>query len=97
MIFSKKSKCFISVFFTFFSFSCFAQQLVIPSYFYPDLPNCGANNTCYWQQLNESSQAVGIALINPDNGVGFNIDSNFLEQTKASQGKGIKVLGYVMS
>ena len=97
MIFSKKLKFFISIFFTLISFSCFAQQLAIPSYFDPDLPNCEGNNTCYWKQLDESSKAVGIAIINPNSGVGLSIDNSYLEQTKASQGKGIKVLGYVDS
>jgi hypothetical protein len=88
-------KCFIYVCVVLFSSSSFAQQLAIPSYFYPDSANCEDRSTCYWKQLDERAGAVGIVIINPNSGVGSSLDSNYLEQTKTSQEKGIKVLGYV--
>lgn len=68
----------------------FFQQVAIPSYFYP----C-TGPSCYWTQLNNSSPRVGIALINPNSGVGNTIDPNYVATARDTQAKGITVLGYV--
>lgn len=70
------------------------QKIAIPSYFY--FCDDTKNDECkYWKQLNSSTKTVGIALINPDDGPGKNINQDYVKQTKSIQNKKIKVLGYI--
>jgi Spherulation-specific family 4. len=68
-----------------------AQQLAIPSYIYP----CNAANGCYWTQLLNGAPTVGIAIINPYNGPGTSLDTNYQDQVLRARAQGVKILGYV--
>ena len=84
------------------SFSSTAQKIAVPSYFDPHLNECDADleedeKACNWKNIDSASASdvVSIAIINPSDGVGQSIDSNYVTQTKKTQGKNIKVLGYI--
>lgn len=64
-----------------------AQKVAVPSYFYP--------GESYWTQLENGAPTVGLAIINPDSGVGATLDPNYVTQTNSTKAKGITVIGYV--
>lgn len=63
------------------------QKVAVPSYFYP--------GESYWTQLENGVPTVGLAIINPKDGVGSQKDPNYVTQTNSTKAKGITVLGYV--
>ena len=63
-----------------------AQQLAIPSYFYPGP---------LWTQMEDAAPPVGLAIINPDSGPGAAKDPAYAAQVTSAQGAGIAVIGYV--
>jgi len=62
------------------------QKLAVPSYF---------NSPSLWSQLSQAAPAVGIAIVNPSSGAGFNVDSNLASSVDAAQRAGVTVLGFV--
>lgn len=74
--------------------SSLQQRIAIPSYFYPD---CGSNPACYWGQLDNAIPKVGLAIINPADGPGGSLNSDYASQTLTTQGLGGIVLGYVFT
>jgi Spherulation-specific family 4 len=62
-------------------------RLGIPAYFYPD------NN--YWPQLQNGAPAVGLAVANPSDGPGTDVDPRYVMAIRQTRGRGIRVLGYV--
>lgn len=63
------------------------QKVAVPSYFYP--------GESYWSQLESGAPTVGLAIINPNSGVGTARDPNYVTQTNSTKAKGITVIGYV--
>lgn len=68
-----------------------AQKLAIPAYFFPG-ESPGAN---YWAQLVQGAPTVGIAIVNPDSGVGAQIEPNYQTQVNTLRSNSIKPIGYV--
>lgn len=62
------------------------QSIAVPAYFYP-----GST----WTQLEAGAPTVGLAIINPNDGPGTAVDSNYRTQVGSSQAKGIRAIGYV--
>jgi len=68
--------------------SILIQSIAVPSYFYPGV---------YWTQLENNPSSVGLAVINPNSGVGASIDSNYVNQVASTRSKGVGVVGYVFT
>jgi hypothetical protein len=68
-----------------------ALDLLVPAYFYPE--NAGAAS---WQALASAAPTVGItAILNPDNGPGATLDSNYASVVSNLKAAGGRVIGYV--
>jgi Spherulation-specific family 4 len=63
-----------------------AQKIAVPSYFYPGP---------LWNKLRQGAPTVGLAIINPNSGPGDQIDALYAQEVRASQARGMVVLGYV--
>jgi hypothetical protein len=63
-----------------------AQNLAVPSYFRPGP---------LWQRLQAGAPAVGLVVMNPENGPADQRDHRYAEQVRQSQAAGLRVLGYV--
>jgi hypothetical protein len=69
------------------------QKIAIPAYFYPgETPG-----SKHWTLLEKSGSTVGMVIINPEDGVGAQIDQNYVTQIKRLRNLGIKPVGYVMT
>jgi hypothetical protein len=69
----------------------YALDLLVPAYFYP--ANTGAAS---WQALASAAPTVGItAILNPDNGPGATLDSNYASVVSNLKAAGGRVIGYV--
>ncbi len=66
--------------------STVCQDISIPAYFSP-----GA----VWNKAVASAPAVGIMIVNPDDGVGVAADGSYVSAVSVAQAKGIKIVGYV--
>lgn len=64
------------------------QKVAIPSYFEPG---------SIWTQLESGAPTVGLAIINPSDGVGTTISQTYVSQTSNTKSKGVIVLGYVFT
>ncbi|MGI4789721.1 MAG: spherulation-specific family 4 protein [Janthinobacterium lividum] len=62
------------------------QKMAIPSYFGP-----GA----LWTKLGAAAPRVGVAIINPNSGPGAALRPDYVTQVKATQARGVTVLGYI--
>lgn len=62
------------------------QRLAIPAYFTPG-PR--------WTRLNAAANAVGIAVVNPQNGPGGDALAAYVASIRQSRARGIAVIGYV--
>ena len=80
-----------------------ASRIAVPSYFYPD---CDWNPACHWRELESSTPAVGMVLINPgvytladprvDPGPRTRYDNeHYRQQVVSTRSRGILVLAYV--
>lgn len=68
-----------------------ALDLLVPAYFYP-----ADEGATYWQALTTAAPEVGItAILNPDNGPGAALDSDYASAVGALQAAGGRVIGYV--
>ncbi len=63
-----------------------SQRMAIPSYFGPGP---------LWTKLGAATPRVGLAIINPNSGPGDAIRPDYVAQVKATQARGVTVLGYV--
>jgi hypothetical protein len=63
------------------------QRLGIPAYFYPD--------DTYWTQLQTGAPAVGLAIADPCDGPGLELDPRYATAIRQTRSRGIRVLGYV--
>lgn len=72
--------------------ACAAKlDIVVPAYFYP--AGSGASD---WSKLNAASAKVPLtAIMNPGNGPGNNVDSNYTSVVNALRAAGGHVIGYV--
>ncbi|MDE1821296.1 MAG: PKD domain-containing protein [Euryarchaeota archaeon] len=61
-------------------------RVAVPLYIYP-----GAA----WSTVQNDSAAVGFVVVNPSSGPGSTSDPTYVQAVKATQGQGIRVLGYV--
>jgi len=68
-----------------------AQKLAIPAYIYPDT-EAGER---YWNQLVQGAPTVGIAIVNPESGVGPALDPSYQTQVNILRSRSIKPIGYV--
>lgn len=67
------------------------QQAAIPAYIYPDYGNpSGA-----WNRMIAAAAQTGFVVINPSDGPGSRLNSDYATQVYAAQAAGIKVIGYV--
>jgi hypothetical protein len=62
-------------------------RLGIPAYFYPD--------QTYWPQLQSGAPTVGLAIADPADGPGVELDPRYVAAIRETHGRGIRVLGYV--
>ena len=62
------------------------QRMAIPSYFGPGP---------LWTKLGAAAPRVGLAIINPNSGPGDVVRADYVAQVKATQRRGVIVLGYV--
>lgn len=62
------------------------QRMAIPSYFGPGT---------LWTQLGAGAPRVGLAILNPNSGPGDAVRADDAQQVKATQARGVLVLGYV--
>lgn len=66
-------------------------DIVVPAYFYPS----GSSD---WPKLNAAASKVPItAIMNPGNGPGTNVDSNYTSVVNSLRAAGGRVIGYVYS
>jgi len=66
-------------------------EIVVPAYFYPS----GGSD---WPKLNAAAAKVPItAIMNPGNGPGTNVDSNYTSVVNSLRAAGGRVIGYVYS
>jgi hypothetical protein len=68
------------------------RGMIVPAYFYPDLPNG------YWSQLVTAAQNIGeklIVIANPSDGPGIHQDQNYSNAINTVRHNGGKVIGYV--
>ncbi len=63
-----------------------AQNIAIPAYF---------SSNSLWMQMRDGYPAVGMAILNVDNGPGNTLNRSQLEHVKSNQAAGVLVLGYV--
>ncbi|MEZ0110760.1 hypothetical protein ABH920_004775 [Catenulispora sp. EB89] len=63
------------------------QHVGVPAYFGP--------SSSYWTQLEQSNPAVGIAIANPNNGLGSSFDQGYADAIQAATSSGAQVIGYV--
>ncbi len=62
------------------------QRMAIPSYFGPGE---------LWTKLGAGAPGVGVAIINPGSGPGAAVRADYAQQVKATQARGVAVLGYI--
>lgn len=62
------------------------QRMAIPSYFGPG---------SLWTKLGAAAPRVGMAIINPNSGPGDTVQAGYVAQVRATQARGVTVLGYV--
>ena len=62
------------------------QRMAIPSYFGP-----GA----LWTKLGAAAPRVGVAIVNSNSGPGTAVRADYVSQVKATQARGVLVLGYI--
>ena len=62
------------------------QRMAIPSYFGPGP---------LWTKLGAAAPRVGLAIINPNSGPGDAVRADYVAQVKATQSRGVIVLGYI--
>jgi Spherulation-specific family 4/Dockerin type I domain len=68
-------------------------DIVVPAYFYP--AGAGGND---WNKLNSAASKVPLtAIMNPGNGPGNSVDSNYVSVVNALRAAGGHVIGYVYS
>lgn len=64
------------------------QKISLPLYAAP-------SETWQWNQVDNSTPATGILIINPDFGPGYSLNQGYVGVVKGAQKSGIDVLGYV--
>lgn len=64
------------------------QKISLPLYAAP-------SETWQWNQVDNSTPATGILIINPDFGPGYSLNQGYASVVKGAQKSGIDVLGYV--
>ena len=62
------------------------QRMAIPSYFGPGM---------LWTKLGAAAPRVGVAILNPNSGPGTAVRADYVQQVKATQARGVLVLGYI--
>ena len=65
------------------------QSIAIPAYFYPVYPDPT------WQQMEDATPTVAMAIMNPASGPGTAADANYVSQVPHTRAAGVAVLGYV--
>jgi hypothetical protein len=63
-----------------------SQRMAVPSYFGPG---------SLWTKMATAAPHVGLTIINPNSGPGDTVRADYVDQVKAMQAKGVRVLGYV--
>ena len=66
------------------------QNVIIPAYFYP-------SPTTLWNRAIENTPTVQMMIVDPANGPGSSVDSNYVSIISQARTKGVTTLGYVTS
>ena len=73
------------------SFNAHAVNILLPAYFYPS----SDPNQSFWDEMTAAAGPVGItAIMNPGNGPGLSVNSDYTTAVDAFRAAGGKVLGY---
>ena len=73
------------------SFNAHAVNILLPAYFYPS----SDPNQSFWDEMTAAAGQVGItAIMNPDNGPGSSVNSDYTTAVDVFRAAGGKVVGY---
>lgn len=86
-----KKFAFNSLVWLLLSFNAHAVNILLPAYFYPS----SDPNQSFWDEMTAAAGQVGItAIMNPDNGPGSSVNSDYTTAVDVFRAAGGKVVGY---
>ena len=86
-----KKFAFNSLVWLLISFNAHAVNILLPAYFYPS----SDPNQSFWDEMTAAAGQVGItAIMNPDNGPGSSVNSDYTTAVDVFRAAGGKVVGY---
>ncbi len=86
-----KKFAFNSLVWLLLSFNAHAVNILLPAYFYPS----SDPNQSFWDEMTAAAGQVGItAIMNPDNGPGSSVNSDYTTAVNVFRAAGGKVVGY---